>query len=363
MKNYSVRTMNSDLNLGLENFVKGFFTSRGADIDQNGSRLDVLAPRELAERIGLPTFSSLKIGDEDPDGFGVHYGSPLLEKIAEAAGDTVPLAAVRLSFHYIKSQGFDRLIKDLFTFHGALIKVKNTAQIQTVYLLLNCCFLAQSDEQKEGLFPLVFNLDTGAPIGEMEAMLDTTEKVFESGDFDDNFEVEKQQQIIQWVQQRAPMIIETHIGPFRDSMNRRFRRDVSNLEAYYDELKQEMTQKLKRPGLSAQLIEERNEKINLIPEELDKKKNDLFKKYSIKINLWLIGAMLIRTPAVKLFCEATVGRRKRQLTLFYNPVNKSIDPLVCEGCGNGIAHIIFCDQLHSLCPRCGQSCPACHDKG
>jgi hypothetical protein len=63
MKSYLVRTMNSDLNLDLENFVKRFFTSRGADIDQKGDRLDVLAPRELAERIGLPRFSSLKIGD------------------------------------------------------------------------------------------------------------------------------------------------------------------------------------------------------------------------------------------------------------------------------------------------------------
>jgi len=81
-----------------------------------------------------------------------------------------------------------------------------------------------------------------------------------------------------------------------------------------------------------------------------------------KIKLWLIGAILIRTPAVKLFCEATVGRCKRQFTLFYNPINKSIDPLVCEGCGNGRVHIQFCDQLRWLCPRCGQSCPACHKK-
>jgi hypothetical protein len=150
-----------------------------------------------------------------------------------------------------------------------------------------------------------------------------------------------QQQVIHWVQQRAPIILRNQIGPFRDSMNRRFRRDVGNLEAYYDELKQEMTEKLKRPGLSAQLVQERNEKINLIPEELAKKKDDLFKKYSIRVNLWLIGAMLIRTPALKLFCEATVGRRKKPFALFYNPINKSIDPLVCEGCGDGMVHILF----------------------
>ena len=43
--------------------------------------------------------------------------------------------------------------------------------------------------------------------------------------------------------------------------------------------------------------------------------------------------MLIRTPAVKLFCQATIGRSRKPFTLFYNPIDKSLDPLVCNGCG------------------------------
>ena len=58
--------------------------------------------------------------------------------------------------------------------------MKNTATVLTEYLLLTCRFLAQSDEQKEGLMPLAFNLETGAPVGDIEAMLDTTEKIFET---------------------------------------------------------------------------------------------------------------------------------------------------------------------------------------
>ena len=116
------------------------------------------------------------------------------------------------------------------------------------------------------------------------------------------------------MQRRAPRILEAQIEPFRDSMNRRFRRDVNNLEEYYAELKQEMTENLTRSGLSEQLVQERKEKIDLIPDELAKKKDDLFKKYSIKVKLELSGAMLIRTPAVKLFCQATIGRRKKPIT-------------------------------------------------
>jgi hypothetical protein len=153
--------------------------------------------------------------------------------------------------------------------------------------------------------------------------------------------------------------VETEIQPFRDSMNRRFKRDVANLEAYYADLKQEMSDNLKRSGMSKQLIRERREKIALIPEEMAKKKDDLFKKYSIKVKIELSGAMLIRTPAVKLFCQATIGRSRKPFTLFYNPIDKSLDPLVCNGCGQAATDIHFCDRLHLLCPGCSQICPAC----
>jgi hypothetical protein len=351
--------MSSDLNLGLESFVKRFFISQGADVDQRGGRLDVLAPGELAGRIGIPAFCSLTIGDADPSGFGIHYGSPLLEKIAEAAGDAMPLTVIRLVFHYLKSQGFDRLVDDLFAFHGAVVKVTGCAAVNTEYLLLNCRFLAQSDEQKEGLFPLTFNLDTGAPIIDITADLEATEKAFLTGAEAGDLSPEASCRVALWVQQQAPHALHDQLAPFQESMNRRFRRDVANLEAYYADLEQEMRAKLKRPGQSDQLVRDRTEKIDLIPSELAKKKDDLYKKYSIKVDLGLVGALLVRTPAVKLFGEATVGRRKKPLSLLYNPINKSIDPLVCAGCGGGMRHIHFCDHLHPLCSGCARRCPVC----
>jgi hypothetical protein len=351
--------MSSDPCDDLETFVQRFLTGQGADIEKRGSRLDVLAPQRLAQLIGIPNFCSLTIGSQAPEGLAVHYGSPLLEKMAETACHTIPLTIVRSSFHYIKSQGFERLIEALFTFRGAIVRVENTAAVQTEYLLLTCHYLAQSDEQKEGLVPLAFNLETGAPIGNPQASLDAAEKEFETSGSAAVFGEDKISRIIRWVQRQAPQILETQIQSFHDSMNRRFRRDVRNLEEYYAQLRQEMAENLKRPGLSEQLIQERKEKIALLPDEMIKKKEDLFKKYSIRIKLQLCGAMLIRTPAVKLFCKATVGRRQKPLTLYYNPIDKSIDPLVCSGCGGGTYQVLFCDHLHLLCPSCAGKCPVC----
>ncbi len=41
--------------------------------------------------------------------------------------------------------------------------------------------------------------------------------------------------------------INLETGSFRESMNRRFRRDVMNMEEYYDSLKKEMEASLKNP--------------------------------------------------------------------------------------------------------------------
>ena len=351
--------MNSDANHSLEAFVERFFASREAVIERHVDGLEVLAPSELADHIGIPSHCRLTVDETSPGHLSVNYGSPLLEKITQTAGDPVSLSMVRLTFHYLKSQGFDRLVNESFTFHGAVVKVDRTAEVMAEYLLLNCRFLAQSDEQKEGLIPLAFNLATGARVGELENMLDGIEKRFEPAGRCNPLNAVKIDAIVQWVQRQAPALIKERIQPFRDSMNRRFNRDVANLEGYYDELKQEMTDALTRAGLSARLVAERKAKIALLPEEMAKKKDDLFKKYSIKVTLDLCGAMLIHTPAVKLFCNASIGRRKKAFTLFYNPIGKSLDPLVCEGCGNISNHIHFCKQMHLLCPQCANNCPAC----
>jgi hypothetical protein len=149
------------------------------------------------------------------------------------------------------------------------------------------------------------------------------------------------------------------INSFQESMTRRFRRDVDNLEEYYHALKKEMEKSLERPGLSPELINDRKEKIALVPDELASKRDDLFKKYSIKVKLEPCAAMVINTPAVKILYKISIGRNHNSLSLTYNPVTKSIDPLVCHGCGRSITRVYFCNHLHLLCAMCSERCPVC----
>ncbi len=352
MISFLVKIMSSDTNNRLKLFVEQFIKSHGGEAVNNEQGLEALLPEELAVELSAPEYLKLQFGADSKDDHRISYGSPLLEKIVNSACRELPIAVCSLNFHYLKTQGFNRLIKELFAFRNAVGRVEHTARVMTEYILLQCKYLAQSDEQKEGLLAFVFNLETGSGVPEMAWVLDEVEKKFKLNTGKIHFSEKKIKKLLNSVQRNAGPALAPELEPFQASMNRRYRRDVANLDEYYVALQQEMEESLKRPGLSEQLIADRKEKIDLVPDELAKKKDDLFKKYSIKVSLELCGAMLIKTPAVKVLYQASIGRSRTSVSMFYNPATKSMDPLVCRKCKNSTFNPYFSNDLQIFCPNC-----------
>ena len=361
MKNYSGKIMNFKQDAELEQFVRHFLEYHGALMEKEWGGFEVLLPETLSEMLGVPEHIQLSA---DPDcqtdtypgvQYSISYGSPLLDKVVAVTCSQAPLLFCNLAFDYIKTQGFDRLISRQFAFSGSVGKVENWARTMTEYLFLSCRYLAQSDEQKEGIVSLIFNLETSAPVPEMVDMLTTVSKDYtieKKRGARDDIEIKK---IMQWVKRKVADAISREIAPFQQSMTRRFRRDVSNLREYYASLEKEMGKSLSRPGLSKQLQMDRKEKIAMLPEELKRKEDDLFKKYSIRVKAQPCAAILVRTPAVKVLYQASIGRKPRTFSLIYNPVTKSMDPLVCEGCGCSMTSAFFNNQLQLLCHDCSKA--------
>ena len=350
---------------GLSRFVRRLLSLHGAAVQSRTSGFEVLVPGELARKLGVSEYCFLSVGPGEPGDsldaarYQVAFGSPLLDRMLHEACGQVPVLDCALRFNYMKTGGFDSLVQRIFTFQGAVVEAKSWAEVQTEYLMLTCRYLAQSDEQKQGTIRVTLNLETGAPIDDMAEAMVALEKTFGAGGRPLGLDQPRIEKIVRWVELRSRSILADVIGPFQESMNRRFRRDVKNLRDYYAALKKEMEESLKRPGLSEQLISDRQEKIALLPEEVRQKSDDLFKKYSIHVTLALSGGIWIRTPAVKVLTTLSVGRTRKNLSLLYNPVNKTLDPLVCNGCGEGTYSVAFCCNLHLLCPSCSRACPVC----
>ena len=361
--------MKSDPDQDLLDFVDRFLAYHGAVVERKAAGLEALLPEKLytllgtTEHIVIPRDSAFAADKGDsflPEGvFPISYGSELLEKMVNTVFTQIPLLACQLEFNYVKSQGFEALIKESFKFFGSVGSVESRATIRTDYIFLACKYLAQSDEQKEGLLWLAFNMETGAHVPEMVESFFIAAKTYPRYKNTFDWKEEQIQRIMTWVSKEAKDALVQEIGPFQESMNRRLRRDLANLEEYYGGLENEMQLSLERTGLSDQLIRDRQEKIAQIPEELARKKEDLFKKYSIRVKIEPCTAMVVTTPAIKILYRASIGRKVKNLSMIYNPATKAIDPLLCEGCGRGTHRIYFCDRLHILCPGCASLCPVC----
>ncbi len=352
--------MKSDAVKELALFVVNYLENGGAIIEKNEHGFEALLPKDLSEVLETSEYLKVDVsGDTAKTGlYTMNYGSALVEKVTDAVCKATPLFACQFQEGYLKKEGFERLINHQFVFSNAKGKIENQAVIKTRYLLLTFRYTAQSDEQKHGLLELAFHLETGACIPRM------AEAVFAPG----NQYIESKNPILnknemegamQCIKRHVSEILSDQLKTFHETMIRRFQRDAQNLEEYYDALEKEMEKNLRRHSLSERLAEERREKIALLPDELKRKQNDLFKKYAIKVSAEPCAAMLIDTKAVKIFYHLNVGKNQKTVSLLYNPIVKSIDPVVCDGCKKSASNIHFCPNLHFLCVECLEKCPLC----
>ncbi|MGM0366645.1 MAG: hypothetical protein ACQEP5_08950 [Actinomycetota bacterium] len=352
--------MKSEPNKELQKFASRFMESQGAVLEENDGGFEALMPGSLAEALG--TLEHIHINSGEGSGkegtYSINYGSLLLEKMIDTACKKAPLLACRLQVDYLKKEGFERLINELYTFSISGGKIENQAKIKTPYLFLTCRYTAQSDEQKHGLIDLVFNLETGACIPEMAGLIFASGKNFiqVANPVSRDRQVER---IMKCIKEQSRIILMEELKTFYETMARRFKRDSENLEEYYSALEKEMKKTLKRHRLSKKLVEERRRKIGLLPAELERKRNDLFKKYSIKVDVEPCAAVLIDTPAVRIIYSLLIGKRRDSISFTYNPVTMTLDPLVCQGCGRSITSIYICDNFHLLCSTCSAKCPLC----
>jgi hypothetical protein len=148
------------------------------------------------------------------------------------------------------------------------------------------------------------------------------------------------------------------MAPFAASMCRRLHRDVTNTREYYQSLAEEMQASLAHPNLSDTQRMERQQKIDGLPAEADRKISDLQHKYDTRIGIRACAAERYLVNVAHLILTILYRKATRTLPVFYNPVTQSIDPLVCESCRKTTRRIVLQDgKTHfvMVCPACSRA--------
>lgn len=342
--------MNSDSEL--MSFAAQVVEKFGGIAEQQEDHLVAVLPKNLARSIDLPEEAELG-GDKFP----LLYGSPVLDRLIQLTTKDVPLLFGRIEVPYLKKAGFEQQIDQDFVFTNARVHVSGRAEARTTYMQMICRYIALSDERKEGLVQVGVQEHSGAVIEDFENLWHTQKTEFyKPGQIPPHFPVHVERAVgnaMQGAQGRA----EGDLIDFSNSMKRRLRRDVKNTQEYYEALQKEMEAGLSHPNLSETQKQERLAKIQDLPNEMERKIEDLKQKYKIRATLRGCAVLRFLVDVAKIMVDIHHKKFRRQEPLIWNPVTGRLDPLVCERCHTTIRNIHFLpekSEIKLVCASCSQ---------
>jgi len=348
----------------LFDFVKTTLEQKGALLDRENGDLNAVLPPDVAESLKLPEFVTFTADGEPTEGeVSLSYNSEILEgllDLIEQEGITSRFLVPHVQFNKeIKGRDVERK----FQFVNSKLRSVKAEECYLSYLILNFKYSIISDVRKDGLFSCIINQSTLARVfGMEEAAAQRPLLPFSSVKKKDIYRSKALGDIFKKACAEAEWNIEIEIGDFKKSLARKLSRDIFRVEEYYNGLLEELRKR--RRGRKSREDEEKalKEKEKAIKLELKAKRADLEKKYATRINVRLFSAAQFIVPSGAAKVELLFKKNRPVLTIPWNPVTRSLEDLVCDGCQANTSHIYFCPKLHLLCEKCHGFCITCGRK-
>jgi hypothetical protein len=231
-------------------------------------------------------------------------------------------------------------------------------------------FTAVSDEKREGLISLGFNLATGAVINDILARL---RPVLAQPEWHIPAAATKRVAEAAWSQATLvgrldPLLdgeARANVEPFLRAMRRRLERDRNRVHAYHDELRRASLKRLetlaRAEGERAQADRRRETlRVEAIEREYRVKLDDLRRNYALRVTVEWVQALDLYVPVHRF--DVLIRRRKgeRLIQLDWHPLVKAAEPPLCEaGLGRDRVRLVCDDGLHLTDPSVQAPCVSC----
>jgi hypothetical protein len=269
----------------------------------------------------------------------------------------------------------ERIVEHAVSLQNAVYRVLGVTPAWTRYLVMLFRLTAFSDEKREGLIKLGFNLANGSTI---DAFVDdlvsaAIEMTGTAGTPPPPAGLPLRwthAQLKSRVARALPERIGAHLAPFLKGMQRRLERDLARVYDYFDGLRAESLRRLHKQLASAE-TERARERLRLeaIAREYEAKVADLQQKYALRVDARWGQTLEIVMPVERV--ELLIRRRKgeRKLMLDWNPLARRLDVPPCEYSYTQAAARVVCDErlhlispaAHAPCANCDKAyCRACH---
>jgi hypothetical protein len=368
----------------LRDFVAEVLERRGAAVEAvEPEGLEVLAPKPLRAAMGWPELALLGFGAQRPErAIPIGLEGDWLDRFGALLGEQGRWTERQLTLPGLPVVRGDpeRLLDHALDLPNAVWRYHGVTATFTRCLVLAFQYTALSDEKRQGLIWLGFNLATGAFLGDIAARL--RQLLAQDTDWQAPESAVRAAAGSGWdgatLQSRVrPLLghrVRQELEPFLRAMRHRLERDRGRVHGYHDDLRRTS---LKRLATLASALGEKAEadrrretlRLAAIEREYRAKLDDLRHNYALRVTVEWVQALELYVPVQRF--EVMIRRRKGQrlIRLDWHPLVRLFEPPPCEaGLGLDRARLVCDDKLHltepagqAPCPSCGKGfCRVCH---
>jgi hypothetical protein len=324
----------------------------GGIVERRDEQLHALLSTQLAGELDMGEEAQLG-GPENP----LLYGSPLLDRLIGLVTRSIPLAYGQITVPYLKKAGFDQVIGRDVVFADGQVRIVGRAETRSTYMVLMCCYTALSDERREGLVHVAVQEPGGVLVpGMVDLWREARPEYFRGDGVPPHFSANAETAVAAGLR-GAETLLREELGDFLASMRRRLRRDIRNTREYYEALRAEMEASLSHPNLTDSQRGDRMLKIRDLPREMERKIQDLEQKYQVRVTISACAAVRLLVDVVQVMVDLRYRKASRSLSLVWNPVTRSLDPLLCDHCRQTTTRLQPTGrdaQVQLLCHACSQ---------
>ena len=367
----------------LQQFVAELLEERGAAVEPvEPEGLDVLAPPDVRETLGLPEIARLGFAAELPPGARrVGLEPDWLDRLGRLLGERGRSSRLVIEQDLPALSSPERMVEHALQLQNATWRLVGVRPAWTRYLLLTFRCTALSDEKRDSVLRLGINLANGSTL---DGMLDRLWQHLEEPGIEPGRAPPETALPAPWeaavlaerLERMLPVRVQGRLDPFIGSMRRRFERDQSRLYAYHDGLRQEALKRLAalpakgplKPRQEAEKMRE-EQRLAAIEREYQSKVADLRTHFALSVTVEWVQTLELVMPVQRV--EVQIRRRKgeRLLALDWNPLTRHLDHAPDEHTFGVEPSRMVCDErLHLLgsgglapCPACGKEyCRVCH---
>ena len=359
----------------LRDFVAELLERKGAAIEVvDPDALEVLAPAGLQKAMGWPELTRLGFGTERPHGaIAIGLDGDWLDRFGALLGDEGRWSEreVRHTVAVPAPSDPERVLDRALDLPNAVWRFQGMTATWTRCLLLAFRYTAVSDEKREGLIWLGFNLGTGAVVSDILARLLPALAQMPNWQAPDS--TIRRATGPAWsavtLEARVRPLLDQQVResmePFVRAMRRRLERDRNRVHAYHNDLRNSSLKRLTALGLvegDRAEADRRREKLRVeaIEREYRAKLDDLRHNYALRVTIEWVQALDLYVPVQRF--DVLIRRRKgeRLVRLDWHSLVKMAEPPVCEaGLGRDRVRLVCDDKLHLTEPAGQAPCPSC----